>query len=275
MVGNIVWVVAWSLNPATPNHARSWRRISGTSSVPTSMGSTLTSTGCPRTCAGFPNTAAVSGRGGGMRIAASGWCRSDNMLLVFLPPIRSPDEGSVQVVLPSGRKYGVLPAAGSRHRWDALWPRHEWHLRAGPLPGKCFPFSLTRAVALFHGGMVLLHLALAGHCCALFARGCRSIRRLCQPPDLHNSRAWKMSVCLSFVTEGCGGLSLHPHDVSFSQTLEDSTFPFTIIRHTFLCGNNQCKKFSLVKALPGANGSSDSHVVKKPFVWRWRGMATL
>lgn len=75
-----------------------------------------------------------------------------------------------------------------------------------------------------------------------------------------------MSVCLSFVTESCGGLSLNPHGVSFSQTLEDSTFPFTIIFHSFCYGNKQCKKFSLVKASPGANGSSDSHVVKKPFV---------
>lgn len=49
----------------------------------------------------------------------------DNELLVLLPPIPSSDEGSVQVVLPRGGKHGVLPAARSRHRWDALRPRHK------------------------------------------------------------------------------------------------------------------------------------------------------
>lgn len=70
-------------------------------------------------------------RGEGVQITCS-WCPS-------LP--RSPDEGSLQAVLPGGGEHGLLPAAGPRHRRDALRPRHRRHLRAGPLPGNHCPSS--------------------------------------------------------------------------------------------------------------------------------------
>lgn len=86
--------------------------------------------GLPTNVRWVPKYSGSKWRGGRMRILPPASPRRGdgiqiNVLLVFLPPMPSPDEGSVQVVLPSGWKYGVLPAAGSRHRRDALRPRHE------------------------------------------------------------------------------------------------------------------------------------------------------
>lgn len=154
------------------------------SSVPTLMGSTSTSTGCPRTCAGFPNTAAVSGWGDadpaswiaawgeGVHITCS-WCPSSP---------RSPDEGSVQALLPGGGEHGLLPAAGPRHRRHALRPRHQRHLRAGPLPGNHCPSSSPKQ----HGSLVG-QVSASAPCsrqlvaCPLHSEDASSICRLCQP----------------------------------------------------------------------------------------------
>lgn len=70
--------------------------------------------------------------------------RDDGKLVMFSwsSSLPSPDEGSVQAVLPRGGEHSVLPAAGPRHRRHALWPRHQRHLCAGPLPGNDLPFPL-------------------------------------------------------------------------------------------------------------------------------------
>lgn len=118
------------------------------SSAPTSTGNTSTSMGCPRTCAGFPNTAAVSAWGDGMQILPPGLLPGGEGVQItcsWSPSLpRSPDEGSVQAVLPGGGEHSLLPAAGPRHRRDALRPRHQRHLRAGPLPGNHCPSSAPR-----------------------------------------------------------------------------------------------------------------------------------
>lgn len=113
-------------------------------------GSTSTSTGSVRPCAGCPSTAEVSawwGGPGAQGIPARGTLHSWSVSSSFV-------EGPVQAVLQGGHEHSLLPAQGQSGGRDPMQPGHQRYLCPRPLPGKSplvFPSLLSCCQAVVCG----------------------------------------------------------------------------------------------------------------------------